>query len=510
MTTSAAPDAAVELVHRLFVLIKAAAVYGPDNDGYRSHAAAARETLAALLAREDSVRLEAREELLFFNDRPIRFHLAGAASRFLTGEMTRRGIGSLEIRGERGARELDAFVFAFQQTGSRRAGAYGELQRLLRAAGVSAISVRPPEGADESARAGRAAEGAGQGTGQGAAQGQTAPEAARRAFLQAVSVVEDIMTRVRSGREADIGEAKRAVEGLADQVIADAQALFELSMLQNFDEYTYAHCVNVCVYSVAIGDRLGLGRERLSELGFGALFHDVGKARLPKELIDKPDAFDEREWILMRRHPALGAKELLAMRRPLDAALARAASIAFEHHLGMNGQGYPKLPRPRGPRLFSRICAVADAFDAMTSGRVYAKRAMCPDEALRRMVQGAGTAFDPLLLRVFINAAGIYPIGTALLLDTGEKGVVSRNSPADLLHPQVVVFADGRGEKTPPALIDLALQGGRAGEPRRSISGTLDAREHGIDVAEVLRGRPATEPPRPAPSVSRPPAPPHR
>ncbi|MFI5363446.1 MAG: hypothetical protein ACHQ49_15880, partial [Elusimicrobiota bacterium] len=137
MTISAAPDAAVELVHRLFVLIKAAAVYGPDNDGYRSHAAEARETLAALLACEDSVRLETREELLFFNERPVRFHLAEAAARFLTGEMARRGIGSIEIRGERGAGELDAFVFAFQKAGSRRVGGFGELQRLLRAAGVS-------------------------------------------------------------------------------------------------------------------------------------------------------------------------------------------------------------------------------------------------------------------------------------------------------------------------------------------------------------------------------------
>ncbi len=506
----AAPEIAVELVHRLFVLIKAASVYGPDNEGYRSHSAAAHETLDAILGKEGAVRLEAREERLLFNEKPIRFFLGDAGVSFLTAEMKRRGVGGIEFRPQRGTSQLDDFVFAFNKAGAPTERPFDEFERLLKLAGVTAIAPYRP-GPSEEGVSSAAAEAGGPAGFDGSAGGfggvehsgpAEAAGAARRAFLHAVNVVEDLMTRVRDGQEVDFEEPKRVVQGLAEQVISDAQTLFELSLLQNFDAYTYAHCVNVCVYSVAIGNRLGLSRESLSDLGFGALFHDVGKAKLPRELIDKPGAFDDREWQIVRRHPALGAQSLLAMRRPLDRTLARAISIAFEHHLGMKGQGYPVLLQPRRQELFSRICAVADAFDAMTSGRVYSKGAKSPDEALRRMVQRAGIDFDPLLLRLFINVVGIFPIGSALQLETGERGVVARNSSADLLHPQIVVFADRDGEKTRSELVDLGRQRPGAAESRRSISKTLDPRKAGIDAAAVLRARPASVQPPPEPRAS--------
>jgi HD-GYP domain-containing protein (c-di-GMP phosphodiesterase class II) len=191
-----------------------------------------------------------------------------------------------------------------------------------------------------------------------------------------------------------------------DRVLRDERVLLELAAIHDFDEYTYAHCVNVCVYSIAIGARLGLERSRLTELGFGALFHDVGKARLPRELIDKPDELDEAEWRLMRRHPTLGVMTLLGLKRPHDRLLARAVSVSFEHHLRLDGTGYPRLSQPRRQEVFSRICAIADAFDALTSGRVYTRRALSPERALARMAREAGTAFDPFLLGLFVAVAG--------------------------------------------------------------------------------------------------------
>lgn len=455
---TAAPDVAADLVRRLFVLLKAAAVYGPNNEGYRTHSAEASGTLTVALSQANPARIEAREDRLFFNGTPILMPPGEAGTRFLCAEFRRCGAGGLEFRGARAALELDAFIFAFVSGGAHRERTLEQTASLLRDAGVSAIVPLAPAGEDNSAaRAPEPEFGAG---------------AARRTFSRAVETIEEVMTCVRAGQDADLGGAKAAAAELAEQVVADPQALFELSILQHFDEYTYAHCVNVSIYSLAIGGRLGLGPERLAELGFGALFHDLGKARLPRELIDKPDEFTEDDWRLMRRHPALGAKELLAMRHTLDAQLARAISIAFEHHLGFDGSGYPKLNPPRRQELFSRICAVADAFDAMTSGRVYAKRAMSPDEALRRMVQRAGTAFDPLLLRVFINAAGIFPIGTAVRLETGERAVVRRNG-SDLLRPDVVLLSE-----------DGAAS---ARSPRRRIARTLDPEENGIDAREILR-----------------------
>jgi HD-GYP domain-containing protein (c-di-GMP phosphodiesterase class II) len=447
-----APPPAADLVRRLFVLLKAASVYGPDNEGYRTHAAEARETLAVMLAAGGSIRLEAREDRLYLDGEPVPLAPGEAGPRFLCGEFRRCGAGGLEFRGPRAASELDAFVFAFNKGGTRRQRSLEETERLVRDAGVSAIAPLPPAGGEP-------------------AEPASGAPAARRVFFRAVEAVEDLMTRARAGEEPDLGGAKAAAADLAEQVASDAQALFELSVLERFDEYTYAHSVNVSVYSLAIGVRLGLRPELLAELGFGALFHDLGKASLPRELIDKPGELDEDDWRLMRRHPALGAEALLALRRSLDPALARAVSMAFEHHLGFNGTGYPRLSPPRRQEVFSRICAVADAFDAMTSGRVYAKRAMSPDEALRRMLQRAGSAFDPLLLRVFINTAGIFPIGTAVQLDGGERAVVRRNGP-DLLRPDVVL-ADGDAAGT--------------ASPRRAIRRVLDPEADGLDPRGVLR-----------------------
>lgn len=455
MSAISAPPEAAELVRRLFVLLKAAAVYGPENEGYRTHAEAARAALSGLLA-EGPVRVEARQETLFCNERPIRFPPGDAGSRFLLAELARRGAGGVEFRDARAPAQVDAFAAAFRRTGGACERPYEELSRLLAASG-GAIAVFPPAVEDDEEDA------------SAAARPVEPADAALRAFFRALEVVEELMTRVREGRDADLSPAKSAVEGLARQVVDDAQALFELSILQRFDEYTYAHCVNVSVYSVAIGHGLGLGKARLEELGFGALFHDLGKSKLPLGLINKPDALDEDDWRLMRLHPELGAKALLAMPRPMDASLARAVTIAFEHHLGLDGKGYPRLPRTRRQDLFSRICAVADAFDAMTSGRVYVKRALAPDEALRRMLQAAGTAFDPLLLRVFIGAAGVFPIGTAVELESGEKAVVARNGE-DLLRPTLVRLDDGR-------------------EVRGTIRRTLEPREHGIDARAALAAR---------------------
>lgn len=462
----AAPPVASELVRLLFVALKAAAVYGRDNDGYRKHGASARAALESALAAEGDVRLETRGDRLYFNAEPIHLQ-AGyyAGARFVMDEMKRRGVGVVEIAADHGAEQLDDFVFLFHAAPAK---GFEELVRRLAAAKVAAITLRPyvPSAGE-------------------AAAPEDGARLAKKTFFQALGLVEDVMTRARAGQPVDFAQAKRAVHSLADRVIEDEQALFELSAIHDFDEYTYAHCVNVCVYSVAIGVRLGLDHALLSELGFGALFHDIGKVKLPLTLIDKPDELDAPDWRQMRRHPALGVKALLAMRRPLDRALARAVCVTFEHHLGADGTGYPRARVPRRQGVFARVCAIADAFDALTSGRVYVKRPLAPDEALRQMVQRAGTGFDAFLLRLFINCVGVFPIGTLVLLSNGETGVVWRNDPADLLRPKLKVFAGPGGRLAAVKVVDLAKPDPATGAALE-IRHLLDARARGVDVQDYF------------------------
>jgi HD-GYP domain-containing protein (c-di-GMP phosphodiesterase class II) len=473
-TSLAAPNIASDLIHQLFVLLKTATVYDRSNEGYQKPAGRARAVLASAIEQHGAVTIEVRGDHLFFNKYRIKFQVESyAGGRFLIDEMTRRQVGALELHKNVDEAELDAFVFAFNSVDIRRGEGIDKLREILAAEGVRGIAVQVyvPEDDEEQ-------------------EPTDDRDIAKRTFFRAVNLVEDIMTQARSGQQVNFAQAKRVVHNLVDRVIDDEQTLLELSTIHSFDEYTYAHSVNVCVYAITIGMRLGLDRAQLSELGFGGLFHDVGKVKLPVELINKPDDYDEFDWKQMRQHPTLGAKTLLTMRRTYDRSLARAIAMAFEHHLGLDSSGYPRVTRTRKPDLFSRICSIADAFDAMTSGRVYIKQPMGPDEVLRKMVLRAGTAYDTFLLKLFINAVGVFPIGTLLLLDSNEIGVVYRNNPDDLLRPKVRVFADAHGEKEIIEIVDLTRRDPESGKYLRSVKQMVDPHKYGIDIQRYIYRQP--------------------
>lgn len=469
-TAITAPPIARDLVHQLFVLLKTASVYDRNNEGFLKQSTRAHDVLAQAQKDEGDLHIEIRGDHLFFNKQRIRFEVDGyAGSRFLIDEMVRRGIGSVQFSRSTSPSDFDTFVFCFVGVETRRGEGIDEIRAQLLEAGIKDIVVQvyvPDEDEEPEPTDDR--------------------DIAKRAFFRAVNLVEDVMTRSRSGQKVNIVQAKRVVHTLVDKVVADEQTLLELSTIHNFDEYTYAHSVNVCVYAITIGTRLGLDRAQLSELGFGALFHDIGKVKLPLELINKPDEFDEMDWRQMRMHPTLGAKTLLTMKKQYDRVLGRAIAIAFEHHLGLDGSGYPRLVHPVKPNLYSRICSIADAFDAMSSGRVYIKKPMAPDEVLRKMVMRAGTGFDTFLLKLFINAVGVFPIGTLLLLDTDELGVVFRNNPAELLRPKVRVFADRNGEKEIVEIVDLSRRDETTGKFQRSVKQMVDPNKYGIDIQKYI------------------------
>jgi len=470
ITSLTAPPIAVDLIHQLFVLFKASAIYDRNNEGYMKPAVAARKVLSTIFEEESQATIEIRGDNLFFNKYRVKFQVESyAGGRFLIDEMTRRGVGAIEIEQDVTAAELDAFVFAFNRLEVRKGENIDQLRSLLAAENVVHITVQvhvPEDDEDDEPEDDR--------------------HVTKRTFFRAMNVVEDVMSRARAGKSVNFVQAKRVVHGLVDRVIDDEQTLMELSNIRSFDEYTHAHCVNVSVYSIAIGVRLGLDRVQLSELGFGGLFHDIGKIKLPLELINKPDEYDEWDWKQMRMHPVLGSKTIMMMRRDYDRCLARAISMAFEHHIGLDGSGYPKTINKRKPDLFSRICSIADAFDAMTSGRVYSKRPMSPDEALRKLVMRAGTMYDTFLLKLFINAIGVFPIGTLVLLDTNELGVVYRNNSEDLMRPKVRVFADVDGEKEVVQIMDLTRKDTSTGTYIRSIKQMIDPHKYGIDVQRYI------------------------
>jgi HD-GYP domain-containing protein (c-di-GMP phosphodiesterase class II) len=271
-----------------------------------------------------------------------------------------------------------------------------------------------------------------------------------------------------------------------DQVLSNEASIVGLTTLRDYDEYTFTHSVNVCIFSVALGKKLGLDKHQLYELGLGALLHDVGKSHMPIELINKAGPLTTEEFAVLREHPAEGLLAIFDMRGLAELPL-RAMLMAYEHHMKLDQTGYPLSTRLRETTLFGRIVALADGFDAATSKRSYQSEPWPPDRVLAEMRDNPGRGFDPLLVKAFISMTGIYPVGCAVILDTFELGVViARNPRTEALHQPIVrVLFDGLGTRLePPIELDLSETDPATGRPLRAIIKTTDPERYGIHVGD--------------------------
>lgn len=267
-------------------------------------------------------------------------------------------------------------------------------------------------------------------------------------------------------------------------VLEDESLLLGLASIKNYDEYTYNHCVNVAIYSLALGRRLGFSRRTLTELGVAALLHDLGKSKIPKEVLNKPGSLDKEEWEVMKRHPVEGVEIILTLKQ-LGAINPRTVFGIFEHHLKNNLSGYPTLFTKKEMTLFGQIVQITDAYDAITTCRIYKKTSHRPEQALAIMLRDKDTYFDPVLLKIFIGLIGIYPVGSLVLLNTNEFGIVYKSQPRWVDRPQVILVA--RDEKGCPKkeLVDLA-ETDEEGQFRWSIIKTLDPLIYHIDIGKYF------------------------
>jgi HD-GYP domain-containing protein (c-di-GMP phosphodiesterase class II) len=267
--------------------------------------------------------------------------------------------------------------------------------------------------------------------------------------------VQEVIVNAGQNQEINVAKTKRVVHSLIDHITRDEQSMIELTSIRDYDDYTYAHSINVTIYALTVGVRMGMDRGRLSQLGFAALFHDVGKVKLPTDLIRKPDAYDENDWVQMQMHPNLGAKTVLR-NLEFNQHTARAARAAFEHHINSDFTGYPRLHyRRREPNLFSQIISIVDSFDALVSGRIYIKKAIPPDQVLKKMRYQMNDKFQPFLLKLFNDIIGIYPAGTLVLLSTEEIALILTNNQQEPSRPYVKIVGNRQGLLEAAVWVDL-------------------------------------------------------
>ena len=274
---------------------------------------------------------------------------------------------------------------------------------------------------------------------------------ANRLRKHARTAVMAVFSDARLGKLPDIEATRPIVAAIVESVLRRKGALLCLAHLKVRDDYTYMHSMSVCAMAAAVAHELGMEQARCRSIGLAALMHDVGKARVPLDVLNKAGKLTAAEWVVVREHPRLGHALLL------DGGFMDADVLdgCLHHHEKLDGTGYPQRLQGEAIPLLARIVAVCDVFDAMTSARPY-KPAWDPALALKEMASCRGH-FDRHVLAAFIRVVGIYPVGSLVRLASHRLAVVVENPSADPHAPTVRVFYSTRShEPLPLQLIDLS------------------------------------------------------
>ncbi len=278
---------------------------------------------------------------------------------------------------------------------------------------------------------------------------------AAKICAQAKQAVTSMFKEARMGKAVDAGNARKLVEEISDSVTRNPGALISLARLKTADDYTYMHSVAVCALMIALGRQLRLDEALIRRLGIAGLLHDLGKAMMPLEVLNKPGKLTDEEFRIMKSHPEEGCK-LLRESQGVDEITF---DVVLHHHEKTDGSGYPKGLKDGEISLYAKMGAVCDVYDAITSNRPY-KAGWDPAESLRKMAEWANGHFDPTVFQAFVKSLGIYPIGSLVRLGSGRLGIVVDQSPKSLLTPRIKVFFSTRSlARIPPELIDLSAPG---------------------------------------------------
>jgi putative nucleotidyltransferase with HDIG domain len=309
----------------------------------------------------------------------------------------------------------------------------------------------------------------------------------REVYFRSIGLAREAAESIHQQNPLPIRKAKRLMHNAANAIMLDDSTLLGLANNKNYDEYAFNHSVNVAIYAMALGQRIGIPKKHLSDLGMAGLFHDIGKTKIPEEILNKTERLSPGERSIMKGHPVIGAELIMKMTEWGELS-ARMTEGAFEHHLRYDLTGYPRLAQKKKITLFGRIVSIADSYDALTRPRGTLRFPYVSEKILEIMLERSGKDFDPGIVKVFINMIGAFPLGTLVLLNTYEMGIVAQiQEDTELLdRPKVCLIYYGDGEYRKGKVVDLGERDGVSGDFKKSIVKTLDPNEYNINVAEFF------------------------
>lgn len=260
---------------------------------------------------------------------------------------------------------------------------------------------------------------------------------ATQIYDQASQLMFTLMEDVRSGKKINNKDINHVVNNMCESILRNPDAFLWLRRLKSSDSYSYGHAIDSSSLAIAFGRHLGLPKNGLRQLGVGMMMADIGKCRLPQELLRRPGRLTDDEFALIQRHVEFGVK-ILQETAGMD---AHSIELVHCHHERFNGRGYPRKLQGRNIPMFGRIAAIVDCFDAITTDRSYAK-AISAHDATRRLYDWRGHDFQEELVEQFIQSLGVYPTGTLVELNTGQVGIVISQNRTRRLKPTLMLVLD--------------------------------------------------------------------
>lgn len=298
-------------------------------------------------------------------------------------------------------------------------------------------------------------------------------------YNRALSAIRTICRDIERGRIPNSAPLIKVVDQMAGITMKEPWALLGLTMIKDYDNYTFNHCVNVGVLSMALGSSLGLDATSVRDLGIAGQLHDIGKTMIPKTILNKPGKLSSTEFEEMKRHPELGSKII----REMDGLAPHISSVVLGHHLHYNRSGYPEWANKLPFNQMVDIIATADTYDAITTLRVY-QHPVNPRTALNEMQTLKNSILDGAIVDRFVEMMGNYPVGTLVRLDTNEVAVVYRPNPLDENAPLVRILIDGNGRRlrSPKEQALIGPDGSRYAE----IVTVVDPLLKNIDIGRLI------------------------
>ena len=462
-----------EFVLRFQRLFKGAGIYRRNNAQIVRLAQELVQAVNPIIQSEGHLFLKIIADNFFFNNAriPVKADKFAILKSF-SADMEKRCIGEIEFTGQVTVDDLKNFVYILSGLGEKNENNCLLVQSQLQSQGIGEIKVDKSEvsrGEDLYI------------------DSEKQKKYSKEVYFRAIHLVKEVTESVGSQRLINIRKAKHLMQNAVNSLMLDESTLLGLANIKNYDEYTFNHSVNVAIYAIALGQRIGLPKKTLSHLGMAGLLHDIGKTKVPAEILNKTENLTPQEWAVIRWHPITGTEMVLRVKEWGELS-TRLISAAFEHHLRYDLSGYPRLSRKKSTTLFGRIVALADFFDALIRPRVYRGFPYVSEKILGFMLERAGKDFDPALVKIFINMIGVFPLGTLVLLNTNEMGIVVQiqEDPELIDRPKVCLLTYSNGEYLKGKVVDLNEVDETTAVHKRAIVRTLDPNEYNINVAEFL------------------------